>query len=643
MFSLSRSNKNPIIKPDAQVEWKAYATFNCSPARYGKKKYLLYRAMSRPKRFESSYFSMSTIVRAEETERGIRNHTPFIVPEEEWERFGCEDPRVSRIEGMNYIFYTALGSYPFRGDHIRVAVALTKDFTKIEKRYLVTPFNAKAMSLFPEKIQGKYVALFAPYTDDGKISKISVARFEKIEDMWNEGYWKTWNDTIENHRIHIPCGPGEQVEVGAPPIKTDYGWLLIYSHIQNYFSDSKIFGIQAVLLDLKNPQKILAQTRGHFLVPEERYEKEGNVHDITFPSGAELKGDVLTVYYGGADTVVAQAHLSLKGLLASMKFVGSMPGELDALYERRVFIRDFKQPLLLPRPDHAWESFAVFNPAAILFGNTTHILYRAMSKDNTSVVGYAQSHDMKRIRVRDITPAYIPRLPFEAKNIPGGNSGCEDPRITLIGDILYMTYTAYNGTDLPCIALTSITKKDFLAGLWKWTLPVKISADGVDDKDGMLFPEKVQGKYVLIHRVNHCVCFDYSSTLDFKNRNEFKNINILSPRWGMWDSKKVGGAMPPFKLKQGWLMLYHGIGEDGHYRVGAALLDLKNIEKVIARSTYPLFEPEMPYEREGIIPNVVFPCGAVIHKGRLHIYYGGADTVVNVASMELKDILNSLS
>ena len=99
----------------------------------------------------------------------------MIAPEEDWERFGCEDPRVTKIDDKYYIFYTALSVYPFAAEGIKVAVAVTKDFKKIEERHLVTPFNAKAMVLFPEKINGKYVALLTAHTDTPPV-KICLGR-----------------------------------------------------------------------------------------------------------------------------------------------------------------------------------------------------------------------------------------------------------------------------------------------------------------------------------------------------------------------------------------------------------------------------------------------------------------------------------
>jgi len=111
----------------------------------------------------------------------------------------------------------------------------------------------------------------------------------------------------------------------------------------------------------------------------------------------------------------------------------------------------------------------------------------------------------------------------------------------------------------------------------------------------------------------------------------------------MWDSKRIGIAAPPIKTKEGWILFYHGISEeDNFYRVGVLLLDPKDPTKIIARSDEPLLEPEMQYEKEGQVPNVVFPCGAVLIKDKIFVYYGGGDQVVGVATINVNQLLEVL-
>ncbi len=630
MFTSKRSTHNPILSPRTDHAFESWATFNAQPLKVGKSVHILYRAQSLPERFENENFSLSTIGKAVSTD-GVhfKNREQFIEPTEMWERYGCEDPRVTYIDGKYFIFYTALSVFPFRAEGIKVGLAISKDLKKIDEKHLVTPFNAKAMSLFSEKIKGKYVAILTANTDRVP-SHIALAKFNTVSEMWSESYWNKWYKDLDSHTLSIPKGENEHLEVGAAPLKTKYGWLLVCCRVQNYFSDQKVFGIEALLLDLKNPEKIIAQTRGPIIVPEESYEKYGIVPHTIFPSGVLLEKDTLSIYYGATDTSVAVAKVSLSLLLESMVH----PEKMD-------LVRPDKKPILKPTKNK-WEVRAVFNPAAIDLGGSVHILYRAMSLDNTSVVGYARSKNGTVVDERLKTPVYSPRAPFEDKRVPNGNSGCEDPRLTLIGDTVYMYYTAYNGINPPAIAETHISKKDFLKRNWNWSYPVVVTKDGVDDKDGCLHPEKVKGKYFLFHRVNNMICGDYGSTPQFAERNNFKDIPILSPRKGMWDSKKVGISVPPIKTKKGWLLLYHGVSDNGIYRVGAVMLDLKDPTQVLSRTTDYIFEPREDYEKNGQIHNVVFPCGAVLRKDKIFVYYGGADNVVDVATVSLKKVLQAL-
>jgi beta-1,2-mannobiose phosphorylase / 1,2-beta-oligomannan phosphorylase len=118
----------------------------------------------------------------------------------------------------------------------------------------------------------------------------------------------------------------------------------------------------------------------------------------------------------------------------------------------------------------------------------------------------------------------------------------------------------------------------------------------------------------------------------------------MNPRNNSWDSKKIGIAGPPIETSHGWLLLYHGIAKtDLAYRVKAVILDLKDPTKIIARSGYiPILEPDMQYETIGQVNNVVFPCGAIVKRGRLHVYYGTADTKLGVATVQLQQLLHSI-
>ena len=628
MLVIRRSSHNPLLKPISDHSWESFGTFNWCPIQDKNKVHALYRAESDTEYVHKKELRISTIGYAQSSDgHNFEKRRQLVVPEYDWEQFGCEDPRVTKIGDTYYIFYTALSTFPFAADGIKIAVATTKDFKKIEEKHLVTPFNAKAMVLFPEKINGKYVAMLSAHTDNPPVIT-ALAEFDKLEDIWSEEYWKNWHDNIEDHRIVLRRSEHDHVEIGSVPIKTKDGWLLVYSHIQNYFSDNKIFGIEALLLDLENPSMIIARTPGALLVPEETYEEFGQVPNVIFPSGTFVSGKKLFIYYGATDTTCCRASVNLSDLLSSIK-------------REPIFLRNQDNPILSPIDSHSWENKAVFNPAAVELKGKIHIVYRAMGSDDTSVMGYASTKNGKDIFERLEEPIYVPRQSFEMKSHPG-NSGCEDARITQIDDTLHMFYTAYDGVNPPGVAATSIKVKDFLKKQWYWTEPTIITPVGIDNKDACLFPEKIKGHHFVFHRAHNHICLDPIGSLNFQVDKIESFTPIIGPRTGMWDSQKVGIAAPPIKTKKGWLLFYHGVSDSSKYRVGALLLQLKDPTVVLARTTDFIFEPETDYEKNGQVSQVVFPCGIVNRKGKIFMYYGGGDSVLGVATADLDQILKAM-
>ncbi len=634
MYITRRAKHNPIISPLPERGWEAQGSFNASPVIVGNLTYVLYRAQGRPDPLMSPT-GISTIARAVSIDgTHFQNRTQFIVPEKEWERYGCEDPRVTYFEGQYITFYTALGGFPFGPGNIKVAVALSKDLGTVTEKHLVTPFNAKAMALFPERINGKITVIVTAHTDEPP-ARIAIAQCDRLEELWDFSFWEKWHANFDSHCINPLRSENDHVEVGAVPIKTKEGWLLFYSYIQNYFKGSeRVFGIEALLLDLKNPLRITAKTNGPLLVPEEIYERFGIVPNVIFPSGAVLhKNNRIDLYYGAADTVCARASLNLPDLLSAM-----LPEQRKGLA-----LRVKENPILKPIPTHSWESRAVFNAASFELDGNIYILYRAMGDDDTSVIGLAITKNGIKINERLPEPVYVPREDFEKKSHPG-NSGCEDPRVTVIGNTIYMAYTAYDGNHATRVALTSISTKDFLARKWtKWQKPVLTTPDNINDKDTCLLPEKITGKYMFMHRIDPLMCADFLDSLDFSKNRLTRCIEIMGPRAGMWDSVKIGIAGPPIKTDIGWLLIYHGVSRTSTYRLGAALLDLKNPSIVLSRTVDPILEPLETYETEGVIPRAVFSCGAVLRGDTLFVYYGGADTVLCVAKISLKKLIKILA
>ncbi len=632
---VERFKKNPILAPNGNQSWEAEAVFNGCPAILGDKTFLLYRAVSLPHYHMAAEATlMVSDIGIAESKDGINfsKRKRFIIPEREWEKFGCEDPRVTKLGNKYYIFYTALSGWPPNAENIKVGLAISRNLKTIEEKHLVTPFNAKAMALFPEKINGKIWAILTANTDKPP-AKICTASFNKEEDIYSEKFWEKWRKNIERHSLPLQRKPQDQVEVGAPPIKTKWGWLLIYSYIRNYYSDDRLFGAEAVLLDLKNPSKIIGKTDFPFLYPEEYYEKHGITPNVVFPSGALINKDKISLYYGSADTTCSLAFIEAKNFIE--KFV-----KKDIALTK--LKRAEENPIITPDKKHPWEAKATFNPAAIRLGGNTHILYRAMSEDNTSVFGYARSKDGVRIDYRSKQPVYVPREPFEQKLRPGGNSGCEDPRLVKIGGKIYVFYTAFDGVNHPRVALSKIKESDFLRQNWNWSKPVLISPPDLDDKDAAMFSEKIKGKYAIIHRSGDDIDLSFNKNLNFDGTHWLEEYRWIMPRKGWWDSKKVGIAAPPIKTPKGWVLLYHGVSDDGIYRVGAVLADSRDPAKIIGRTDYPIFEPETFYEKEGLVNNVVFPCGAALIGKKLFVYYGGADKVTGVASVNIDKLLDIL-
>lgn len=632
-----RLDENPILKPKRNHLWEARAVLNGCPVRRGGNILLLYRALSLPYYHtladDRRSFSSIGIARSKD---GIHfaGRRRFIFPEYPWERYGCEDPRVTEFSDKYYIFYTALSTSPLSPEGIRVGLAISKNLRRIQEKHLVTPFNAKAMALFPQRIKGKIYAILTVHTDQPP-ARICLAAFDEEEDIWSENYWKAWYENFEEYSLPLQRSPEDHFEVGAPPVKTKYGWLLLYSYIRDYFSRSKerLFGVEAVLLDLENPSKIIGRSEVPILIPEEYYETIGFVPEVVFPSGALIRGDSLYIYYGAADTTCCVASIRLSSLLRLLLQKEKITIKLTRVGET---------PIIVPIKEHPWESKATFNTGALRLQSKIHLIYRAMSEDNTSVFGYATSEDGVHIDYRSPEPIYVPREEFEQKLVPGGNSGCEDPRLTEIDNRIYMFYTAYDGKNPARVAVTSISIRNFLSRKWKWSKPAIITHPEFDNKDAFLFPEEFDGKYICVHRLGNCIDYDFCYSLSFKGDIWLDEHRWIDHRRVWWDSEKVGAAAPPIKTREGWIMLYHGVSEDGVYRVGAVLLDLKNPVKILARTIYPILEPETSYEKNGQVPNVVFPCGNVVLGRELYVYYGCGDSVVGVATAKIRELLKVL-
>lgn len=270
-------------------------------------------------------------------------------------------------------------------------------------------------------------------------------------------------------------------------------------------------------------------------------------------------------------------------------------------------------------------------------GDITHILYRAVDERNISSLGYATTTDGETLLERTTEPVFAPVDTWE-------EFGCEDPRITCLDGIFYVFYTAYSRRG-PRIAAASTS--DFRS----YTRYGIVGPDH-GDKDCALFPERIGGELAAAHRIEpniELAFFDRVKKLDRfpqhpNSRSYIMRIgaNVILKPEREWEKQKVGIGPPPIRTEAGWLIIYHGVDANTVYRAGAAMLDLENPCRVIARTTEPILEPEEDYEKVGVVPNVVFPEGAVVTDGQLWVYYGGADRVCCVAHVPIKLLLESL-
>ncbi len=312
-------------------------------------------------------------------------------------------------------------------------------------------------------------------------------------------------------------------------------------------------------------------------------------------------------------------------------------------------------PILTPIPEHNWESRQTFNPAALLAEERVHLLYRAIGEDGVSRLGYACTINGTTIEERLSRPVYtclqvkaerVESLPYGGFSYSSGGSwaGCEDPRLTRVGDTVHMFFVAFDGYNIPRLATTSIDYEDFARKRWGWRPARIISKPGVIDKSGCVLPEKVRGQYVVFHRVFPNILIDFLDSLDFQDSQYLEGRYSINVRRGCWDSRKIGIGAPPIKTKHGWLVIYYGVDDldANRYKMGAMLLDLKNPTQVLYRSRRPILEPVAHYENNGHKAGVAYPCGAAMLDGRLFVYYGGADSVVCAAMTETDRLLAAL-
>ncbi len=327
------------------------------------------------------------------------------------------------------------------------------------------------------------------------------------------------------------------------------------------------------------------------------------------------------------------------------------------------------EPIISPNPRNVWESLATFNPAAWYDEHTNEVklLYRASGHDDEYRVHFGMAtskngYDFERVSDQ---PVFVP----SADGIDAGV--VEDPRVVKMGDYYYITYAVrpfppgqywlspekrpYNPPQCPvdfpklfrenatstCLAITKDFKNFIRAG--------RLTRCDVDDRDVILFPEKIDGKYYMIHRPMEWCGNGYGTehpAIWIASSDDLLCFNInqsqlLAKAEFDWEYK-VGANTPPIKTDYGWLMLYHATGPDSHYRLGAMMMGLDDPTKILYRTRDWIMQPEREYEIKGFYNGCVFPCGKVIIGDTLFVYYGAADKYVGLATCPVKDLIDYL-
>lgn len=326
-------------------------------------------------------------------------------------------------------------------------------------------------------------------------------------------------------------------------------------------------------------------------------------------------------------------------------------------------------PILSPLETNDWEALVTCNPGVYYDDGIFYMLYRAAGNDEEHVIrlGLATSKDGFHFERASSEPAFTP-------SSDGPDSGCvEDPRIVKFDNEYYITYAyrpiapgqywKYAHDEILVPECGSFAPTAFARNLGNTGLAVttdfqnfrrlgRLTSPVLDDRDVILFPEKIKGQFVMLHRpkqyIGDAYGVEYPSIWvkfsdDLLNWEDKQSYLLVSGKVGTWE-EKIGGSTPPLKTEMGWLVLYHGVehGGKGYYRVGALLLDLDDPLKILAKTQNYILEPETKFETVGYYNGCVFPTGNVIVDGMLYVYYGSADKYVCVATCQVDELLSYL-
>ena len=325
-------------------------------------------------------------------------------------------------------------------------------------------------------------------------------------------------------------------------------------------------------------------------------------------------------------------------------------------------------PILSPGTND-WEDLVRTNPGAWHEDGTTYLLYRASGTNESCAISFGLAVSKDGVHFEPVSDEPV----FRGNPGNWDAGGVEDARIIKFGDTFYITYAARPAMAVPywrllkgdhstvepvacpadapwlfrqnATATALAMTKDFRS----YVRAGRITRATVDDRDVIIFPEKVGGKYVMVHRPHDWVGPDYGTDqpgiwIAFSDDLlSWPHSRLLATAEQPWEQFKIGANAPPIRTDRGWLMLYHGVTDQIVYRVGAMLLDLEDPTQILARTAEPILEPKTDYERNGVVDNVVFPCGNVVIDGTLHVYYGAADKYCGVATADLHKFVDSLT
>ena len=327
--------------------------------------------------------------------------------------------------------------------------------------------------------------------------------------------------------------------------------------------------------------------------------------------------------------------------------------------------RHKNNPIIAPDPRHKWESLVTTNPGVWRDSDSGKImmLYRAAGCDVEHVV---------RLALATSTDGYnFERYsePVVSPSKDGFDAGCiEDPRIVKFGDCYMITYatrpfppgeywlstrTRYRPPVVPASFPYALRTNSTSTGLLitrdfkSFIRAGRLTDPTVDDRDVILFPEKIGGKLFMLHRPMEWVGNGFGTVYPGiwiahgDDLLKMRSSQLLVSAKYDWETK-VGGNTPPIRTDEGWLTLFHAVGPDAKYRLGALLLDLDDPTRVLHRTPHWILQPELDYELEGPYRGCVFPCGKIVMEGTLFVYYGGADKYVALATCPLEMLIDHL-